>query len=120
MMTIATLIFAAPGGIVYAVEPPDFGAIAIQRATASYTAGDTAAARLQVNAAAARLAIKAGTMKTGGGEVLMLVNDLLLLSIAPDAGNAATLDALGAAERRAVELERRYPDGADIPGNTRR
>lgn len=119
-MTMAALTFAAGVGVVRAVEPADFGVAAIQRATVSYSAGDTAGARRQVNDAAAGLVTKSGSMKSpGSGEVLMLVNDLLLLPIAPGTGNVVTLEALGAAERRAGELERRYPDGVGTPLNTR-
>jgi len=113
---VVAIVLAVPCTLVAADEPFDFGVPALQRARASYVAGDSAAARRHVDDATAVLVTAAGRMQSpGSGEAWMLVNDLRLLRLVPGDGSAAALQALSAAATRAGALAERYPVGPSAP-----
>jgi hypothetical protein len=117
----AAIVLAVPCASVAADEPFDFGVPALQRAKASYVAGDSAAARRHVDEATGVLVNAAGRMQSpGSGEVWTLVNDLRLLRLVPGDGSAAALQDLSAAATRAGTLAERYPDAFAAPLENRR
>lgn len=117
----AAIVLVVPCVAVAADEPFDFGVPALQRARASFIAGDSASARRYVDEAAVVLVTAAGRMQSpGSGEVWTLVNDLRLLRLMPGGGSAAALQDLSAAATRARTLAERYPDALGAPLETRR
>jgi hypothetical protein len=115
-MLFASGCLACFTGTAAAVDPSDFGVPALQRATERYIAGDPAAARRNVVEATGVLSSLAESMGAPGrGEVIMLVNDLRLLRLAPGDADAATVRRLADAETRATALAVRYPDGSGTP-----
>ena len=107
---------ACLAGMAAAVEPSDFGVPALQRAKASYVAGDPAAARRKLVEATGVLSSLAESMGAPGrGEVWMLVNDLRLLRLPAGNADPATLHSLADAETRATALAARDPDGSGAP-----